>query len=96
MSGFFITEKETEALLERETRAVKLPDGTSRQITDFKVMWENFDFLTKTTGFSEARLVELAFMSIKESGRSFEESFPNIVAYTAQCAKECLSRDKPD
>lgn len=96
----FITEKETEALLEPETRDITMPDGSSRPITGFKLMWRSFDFLTATPFykpkpyFTEARLVELALSSAQEMGYSFERSFPNMVAYVNLALRKRLGIDR--
>jgi hypothetical protein len=90
MEPFFISEKETEDLLQRETRSVRMPDGTLRPITDFKIMWANFDELLSKTSFDEPELVALAITSSEETGRPFEEAFPNLVAYVLRVARERL------
>lgn len=96
----FITEKQTEALLEPETRDITMPDGSVRQITGFKLMWRGFDFLTATPFYkpkpyyTEARLVELAVINSEETGYSFEKTFPNVVAYVNKAVKKRLGIDR--
>lgn len=80
--GFFITEKETEAWLEEETRTLTLPDGTVKPFTGFKLLWRSFDYILETSTFTEKRLIELAQLSSRETGRSFGQSFHDLLAYT--------------
>ena len=79
--AFFITEKETEDYLSEETRLIPMPDGTQHAFTGFKLMWGSFDYLILTTDFTSKELVELAVLDAEEMGYSFEDSFPNILAY---------------
>lgn len=95
----FITEKETEAWLEQETRDITMPDGSTRPITHFKLMWNGFDFLTATPYYqpkpyyTEARLVEWAVMDAEGTGRSFEETFPGVVTYVYKALRKHLGID---
>jgi hypothetical protein len=92
--SFFITEKKTEEWLERETRSVKMPDGSMRPITDFKLMWRGFDFvLEHSETIDEASLVEATLLSVKETGRSFEQQFPNVVAFAHRALRKHLGVD---
>ncbi len=79
--GFFITEPETEDYLSEETRMIPMPDGTQRAFTGFKLMWRSYDYLILTTGYSSKQLVEQAVINAQEMGYSFEDSFPNVLAY---------------
>jgi len=79
--SFFISEKETENYLEVETRDLPMPDGTIKPFTGFKLMWRAVDYLIITAGYSRAELADLAIKNAKEMGYSFEDSFPNVVAY---------------
>jgi hypothetical protein len=92
--AFFITEKKTEEWMERETRSITMPDGSTRPITDFKLMWHGFDFvLEHSSTIDEARLVELSLMSAQETGRSFEQQFPNVVAFAHRALRKHLGVD---
>lgn len=77
----FFTEKETEALLELETRDITMPDGSTRSFSAFRLMWNNFDYLTLSAGYTEKNLLELSVKNAEEMDISVEESFPNVVAY---------------
>jgi len=90
MEPHFWTEKETEHWLESETRSVKMPDGSMRPVTDFRLLWENFDCLCAAHLFTEERLVELALDSSKETGHSFEDSFVSVVACAMGYVKKYL------
>lgn len=90
MAGQFITEKQTEAWLQSETRSLTMPNGTRRDVTAFNLHWLSFDFLTECTCYSEKTLVELALLSQSETGRPFDQSFRNVVAYVTQRVKSTL------
>ena len=79
--GFFITEKETEALLEQETRPIPMPDGSMRPFTGFRLMWESYDFLILCGNYTGKELVDLAIHNSKAMSYSFEESFPALLSY---------------
>jgi len=79
--AFFITEKETEDYLTEETRVIPMPDGSQRAFSGFKLMWYSLDYLISTTDFTRKQLVELAVVNAEEMGYSFEDSFPNVLAY---------------
>lgn len=92
--SFFITEKQTEQWLERETRLITMPDGSMRPITGFRLMWSGFDFILEhSLTIDEARLVELALMSARETNRTLEQQFPNVVAYVHQALRKRLGID---
>ena len=65
-----------------------MPDGSSRPVRDFKLRWEHFDFLIQTTTYSETVLAQLATHSAMETGRTFEQCFPSIVAYIYKLVRE--------
>ena len=77
----FITEKEIESLLEEETRNITMPNGDIQPFTAFKLFWITLNYLTKYRGYTEERLVELAVINAKETGRTFDQSFTNSIAY---------------
>ncbi|MEE9398550.1 MAG: hypothetical protein V3V31_16245 [Methylococcales bacterium] len=82
--GFFITNKETEDYLETETRDITMPDGSVRSFTGFKLMWYSFDYLTIAGNYTKNELVALAIRNAEKMGYSFEDSFPNVLAYIHQ------------
>lgn len=77
----FLTEKQIEGLLERETRDLPMPDGSLRPLTDFKLMWETYDRLILLGDYTPARLVGFALEETQLSGAPFEKTFPGCVAY---------------
>jgi hypothetical protein len=81
MGTRFWTEKQMEDWLQSEAREVTLPDGSRCLVRDIRLLWDHFDYLTSYTTYSEAKLVELALISKAETGRPFEQSFCNVVAY---------------
>ena len=78
----FKTEKQIEESLKREGRYIAMPDGSRRWVSGFKVMWDAYDFLISEYGrWTEKEIVEIALVSSKETGRSFEDAFVNMVGY---------------
>ncbi len=92
----FLTEKQTEAWLEMETRDLPMPDGTLRPFTDTKLHWNAYDFIVSQEMFTGARLVELSLIDSKETGFPFEMSFPNTVSYAYFRLRKRLGIDDPD
>ena len=90
---FFITEKETEDYLSEETRMIPMPDGTQRAFTGFKLMWRSLEYLILTTDFTSKELVELAVLDAEEMGYTFEDSFPNMLAYVHREARKAQGID---
>jgi hypothetical protein len=86
----FLTEKETEALLERETRYLQMPDGSFRPVTEFKLTWEIYDRLLFISDYTPAWFVEMALEESEISGRSFEEMFSVCVAYVDDKLRDIL------
>jgi hypothetical protein len=79
--GFFIAEKETEEYLKQVTRVIRMPDGSTRLFTGFRLMWRSFDYLTVAGGYTEKELTLLALVNAEEMGYTFEQSFPSVLAY---------------
>ena len=90
---FFITEKETERLLEEKPRNVPMPDGSLRQITDSRLFWEAYDFLVGTKKWTPQELVDLSLRNCAKTGMSFDDSFNNVVCYAHQSV---LNRRRSD
>lgn len=91
--GFFITEKETERLLEMETRLLSFPDG-KRQHTDFRITWEALDFIIQASNnFTEELLVDLSIKNSQAMGYSFQESFRVLLSYVQQALRKRLGID---
>lgn len=78
--SFFITEKETEEYLKQETRKIPMPDGSSRLLTTFKLVWRSWDFLILCGNYSRVELTSLAQINSREVGCSFEDSFRDTLA----------------
>jgi hypothetical protein len=91
--AFFISEKETEDYLSEETRMIPMPDGEQRAFTGFKLMWRSLDYLVLTTDYSSKDLVEQAAVNAEETGCSFEDSFPNVLAYIHREARKAQGID---
>jgi hypothetical protein len=92
----FLTEKETEALLESETRDLPMPDGSFRPVTDFKLGWEIYDRLLFISDYTPSQFVGWALEEAELSGRSFEEMFPVVVAYVDNRLRDILIEQKTD
>jgi hypothetical protein len=91
--SFFITEKETEKWLEPESRDIAMPDGSKRSIEMFKLAWRSFDFLTVCQCYTAKELIELSIKNADEMGYSFEDSFPNVLAYLHRDARKKMGID---
>lgn len=86
-----MTEKQTEDWLKLETRNITMPDGSTRPISMFKLHWNGYDFLVaEWKTFTEEKLVQIALNDAARTGRSFEQQFPNIVAYAYRTLRKQL------
>ncbi len=56
----FITEKETEKRLERQTRKLPMPGGGDREFTCLTLTWKAFDFLVVCGAWDRVELTGLA------------------------------------
>ena len=90
---FFITEKETEDLLERETRTLPMPDGTMRPFTESKLFWKAYEFLIVCAKWTGKELVALAVRDSEENGVSFERSFYALIEYADRHARKNMGID---
>lgn len=77
----FYTEKQTETWLQNETRHVKLPDGTVRAVTAFRLTWSKADSLVVLNGHA---LSELAAYAAEESSLqniTLDHAFHCVIAW---------------
>lgn len=100
--GEFVTEKETERLLELETRYLPVPEPVTtsdgRIITSFKKkpitlirnVWETYDFLIdeKFKIYTQNELLTMAAQTVIEVKSDFDTSLHNVVASAFQSYKE--------
>jgi len=77
----FVTEKQIEAWLERETRNLPMPNGPCRSLTAFNLTWEKLDDLVELAGYTPARLVDFAIEESLLQKAPLEKTFPYCVAY---------------
>ncbi|UYV12398.1 MAG: hypothetical protein NCW75_14000 [Phycisphaera sp.] len=77
----FWTEYKIERWIERETREISLPDGSTRSCTAFRLVWEQADSLVLLNGFSYAELAGYADEEARLQNLGFDEAFSGIVAW---------------
>lgn len=75
----FMTEKEIEDLLVRETRSV---EGAPHPVTAMRSLWVSLDCIQTMSNFTVRDIVGLTKMSMKEQGYSFTEAFEAVIAFT--------------
>jgi hypothetical protein len=80
----FITEKETERLIQQEVRALALPDGASEPVRTSVLIWEIFDLILQTNIYSYDELIDLTRGNMDGSGYSFSEAFCSVISYIHQ------------
>lgn len=100
--GEFITEKETERLLELETRYLPIPEPLSssagrlitvfrkKPVTMFRNVWETFDLLIdeRFNIYTQNELVNMAVQTVIETKSDFDSSLHNVVAGAFSAYKE--------
>jgi len=80
-TSFFTSREEAQAWFTLETRALPMPDGTTKPHTDCRLTWRSYDFIIKRGLFTAAQLVNLTSMTARERGEAFESNFPSVLAY---------------
>ncbi len=76
-----MTEKETEAYLEQETRILRMPGGEEKPIRHFRIVWNSFDLIVKCGAMSDETLIDIAAENSAETGQPFEESLERVCGY---------------
>lgn len=77
----FITEKETDSLLETENRSLMLPDGDPLQVRHFRIVWNSFDLIVKSGVMTAETITEIAAEHSAATGQSFEEALERVCGY---------------
>ena len=77
----FYTDKQAETWLEREARNLPMPDGSTRPLTTFGLVWETADSLVKDSGYALRELIAGALEEEYLQGLSFEEAFTCVVGW---------------
>ncbi len=84
----FQTEKETEAMLELETRDLPMPDGSTRSISAFRMAWNSYDFILACGVRGPADITKLIADDADKAGKSFQEYFPGAVGAIHKAIRE--------
>lgn len=74
-------DQDTEHWLEAQTRKLRMPDGSIREHTAFKLVWNNADALVSLSGFTMDQLVSYACEEAYLQNLSFDEAFEGIIAW---------------
>ena len=77
----FMTEKQTEELLQTETRMLPMPDGSLYPYTSFHLLWNSLDYLQANYRLELEWFIRITHQHMEESGKDFDTAFRNIVAY---------------
>jgi len=72
-----------------EPRTLSLPDGSEAYVRAHPHMWVLMDRLA-AVGFTEARLVAIAWLAQLESGRTFEQSLAVTVVLALKCEQDTV------
>lgn len=94
--GYFITEKETEALLIVSERSLPMPDGSSRSFSGPKVLWRAFDFLVVCDGWSRLELTSLALAKSQNLLIALDRVLPRGELPASMLAIEMLEAHRID
>ena len=74
-----MTERETEALLREEVRAIAMPDGSRRAVRLFTLVWNSFDIILRTGIFTSDMILTLAGQHSARTGQPFEISLERVI-----------------
>lgn len=83
---------QTEHWLESQTRDIRMPDGTVRQHTAFKLIWDTADGLIQLSGYTMDELVGFACEEAYLQKLEFNEAFKGIVAWLDRKQRESIHR----
>ncbi|MDE8653851.1 hypothetical protein [Novosphingobium album (ex Liu et al. 2023)] len=75
----FITERETEDLLDEEVRVLAMPNGERRSVRAFRLVWSSYDIVLRSGAFSEPEVITLADQHSARTGQAFETSLERVV-----------------
>ena len=84
----FQTEKQTEAMLEMETRDLPMPDGSTQPVTAFRMAWNSYDFILACGVDSPVYITRLIAEDAHVAGKSFQEYFPGAVSAIHQAIRD--------
>ncbi len=76
----FKTEKQTEALLESQTRDLPMPDGSTQPVTAFRMAWNSYDFILACGVHQPIDITRMIAEDACSAGKSFQEYFPGAVS----------------
>ena len=78
-----MTHKELTEFKTTGTRAIRMPDGTSKNVRMPPEYWETFDALKVIEGFNETDIAAFAEEEAKLQNTSFDRGFRCCVAHLA-------------
>ncbi len=76
-----MTERETEALLVRQTRDLALPCGRKEVVTHSAHVWQLFDLIQESGFYTHDELMQLSRDNMAGTGYSFTDAFVSVVTY---------------
>lgn len=77
----FYTETAIETWLEPETRDLPMPNGSTRPLTVFRLVWDKADSLVLLNGYTLEELAGFAAEEAMLKRISFERAFTGVVAW---------------
>lgn len=77
----FLTEKEIEALLQMETRDILHPDDRIKPLSAMRSLWISLDAITTMSSFTEAQIVGLSTVTMREKGYDFRDALSAVVSF---------------
>jgi hypothetical protein len=75
------TEQQMEQWLKHETRTLTMPDGSRREHTAFKLVWDTADALVEEAGYTHAELIAWALEEAELQNASFDLAYTGVVKY---------------
>ena len=78
----FMTESEIEDYLQMETRRIPGPDGEPVMMTAMRSFWVSMECIETLSSFTTQDIVDLAKLSMKEMGHSFDDALKAVVSFT--------------
>ena len=75
----FMTERQIENHLVSESRRLSMPDGSIRQVRQFRLAWSVFDNVQRMNLFSAEDMIAMSWDHMKRRGEPFETSFGRVI-----------------
>lgn len=76
-----MTDKETESWLQRQTRDLPMPDGSTHTYTTFRNVWHAYDLLIELSGYTPTELMKHVQEEMGLQSIDFDRAFRCVIGF---------------